>query len=109
MRISTILLASFLAFPLALGACSNDSPPADNDPFDTLQDCYDEHHSGDETLPIQEAIVTCCLDHPIGGVKAPTCPGVQTDCVTYVHTALPSILDADINAACMTYITESHK
>lgn len=113
MRISRSLLASFLALPLtvvlALGACSDDKK-ADSDPFDTLQDCYDDHHGGDEHLPIQQAIVVCCLDHPIAGMKAPTCPDIQADCVTHVRAALdPSILDADITAACMTYITEKQK
>jgi hypothetical protein len=102
MRISSILFASFLA----LGACSDDKP-VDADPFDTLQACYDEHHGGDEHLPIQQAIVTCCLDHPIAGMKAPTCLDTQVDCVTHVRAALDaSILDADITAACMTYISQ---
>jgi hypothetical protein len=113
MRISTALLASFvalsLALPLALASCSKDEP-TDNEPFDSLQACYDEHHGGDEHLPIQEAIVTCCLDHPIAGMQAPTCFDTQTDCVTHVRPALdPSILDADVSAACMTYITKKHE
>jgi hypothetical protein len=110
MRISNILLDSFLAFPLvlALGACSDDKK-VDDDPFDTLQDCYDDHTGGDEHLPIQQAIVVCCLNHPIAGMKAPTCPDTQTACVTHVHAELPSVLDADVTAACMTYITEKQK
>jgi hypothetical protein len=113
MRISNLLFASFLAFPLAivlaLGACSDDKK-ADADPFDTLQACYDDHTSGDEHLPIQQAIVVCCLNHPIAGMKAPTCPDTKADCVTHVRAALDaSILSADIDAACMTYITEKQK
>jgi len=109
MRISTLLFTSFLALPLALGACSDDKKE-DNDPFATLQDCYDEHHGGAEHFPIQEAIVTCCLDHPIAGMKAPTCLDNPTDCVTHVRMELDaSILEADIDAACMTYITEKQK
>ncbi|HEX3477818.1 MAG TPA: hypothetical protein VHT91_22505 [Kofleriaceae bacterium] len=104
MRISTALLASFLAF-LLLTACSDTKPQEDADPFDTLQLCYDEHN-GTEHLTSQQAIVTCCLDHPIGGMAAPTCLNTQADCVTHVRTALaPAILDADISAACMTYIS----
>jgi hypothetical protein len=106
MRISTALLASFLALPLVLTACGSNNP-VDADPFDTLQACYDEHHGGSEMLPIQQAIVTCCLDHPIGGMKAPTCLNTAADCVAHVRAALaPSILDADINAACTTYISQ---
>jgi hypothetical protein len=106
MRISTALLASFLA--LSVTACS-DNKEADNDPFDTLQACYDAHTSGDEHLPVQEAIVTCCLDHPIAGMAAPTCPAVQADCVTHVHQGLPAIADADVTAACTTYIADKQK
>jgi len=113
MRISSILFASLLASSFTLGltltACSDDKP-VDADPFDTLQDCYDEHTGGDEHLPIQEAIVTCCLDHPIANMKAPTCLDTKADCVTHVRMGLAAtILDADIDAACMTYITEKHK
>ncbi len=106
MRISHALFASFVTLGLALGACSSNSP-ADNDPFTTLQACYDDHHSGTDHLPIQQAIVTCCLDHPIGGMAAPTCLDTQADCVAHVRAALdPSILDADITAACMIYISQ---
>ena len=117
MRISTFPFASFLALslalslalPLTLTACS-DSKEVDDDPFENLQACYDDHHSGGEHLPIQQAIVTCCLDHPIAGMQAPTCLDTQTDCVTHVRPALdPSILDADVNAACATYITAKHQ
>jgi hypothetical protein len=112
MRISIISFTSLLALTLGLTftACSNDDKPVDADPFDTLQDCYDEHHGGDEHLPIQQAIVTCCLDHPIAGMKAPTCLETKPDCVTHVRAELDaSILDADIDAACMTYVTEKQK
>jgi hypothetical protein len=108
MRCSITLIAISLA-SLTLTACNNNQP-VDADPFDTLQACYDDHHSGSEHLPIQQAIVTCCLDHPIAGMKAPTCPKVQMDCVTHVRAALdPSVLDADVTAACTTYITKSQQ
>ena len=107
MRISTALLASFLALSFVLTACGSNKPEADNDPFDTFQDCYDDHHGSTATFTIQQAIVNCCLDHPIGGMPAPTCPTTQTDCFNHVRAALdPSIVDADINAACTTYISQ---
>ncbi|HEX8109296.1 MAG TPA: hypothetical protein VF516_16300, partial [Kofleriaceae bacterium] len=107
MRISNALFASFVALCLALplAACGSSSP-ADNDPFDTLQACYDDHHSGTDHLPVQQAIATCCLDHPIGGMAAPTCLTTQADCEAHVHTALPSIAASDITAACMIYISQ---
>lgn len=117
MRISTALFASLFAplfasflASLALTACSDDKTGADADPFDTLQACYDEHHGGDEHLPIQEAIVTCCLDHPIAGMAAPTCLDNKEACVTHVRAGLDaSILSTDIDAACTTYIAEKQK
>ena len=109
MHISSSLLGSLLALPLAvvlaLGACTDDKKP-DADPFDTLQDCYDDHTGGNEHLPVQEAIVVCCLNHPIAGMKAPTCPAIQADCVTHVRAALDaSILSADIDAASLGLVT----
>ncbi|HEX3763795.1 MAG TPA: hypothetical protein VHW23_34100 [Kofleriaceae bacterium] len=90
----------------AVAGCSKDDPAADNDAFDTLQACYDEHH-GEESLPIQKAIVTCCLDHPIGGQAAPTCLTTAADCTTHVRGLLDaSIADADISAACTEYIRQ---
>lgn len=107
MRISSTLFVTLsVALPLALTACSN-KEEADNEPFDTFQDCYDDHQPPTASFTVQEAIVICCLDHPIGGTPAPTCPKIQVDCVTHVRAALdPSILDADITAACMTYISQ---
>lgn len=106
MRISSALFASSVTVCLALGACSSNSP-ADSDPFATLQACYDDHHSGTDHLPTQQAIATCCLDHPIGGMAAPTCLNTQADCVAHVRMGLdPSISDADITAACMIYISQ---
>jgi len=104
MRIITALLGFSFVLPLALAACG-DSEPMDADPFDTLQACYDDHHVM-ENLPVQRAIVVCCLDHPIAGVH-PSCKDTQADCVTHVRAELnASVLDADITAACTTYISQ---
>lgn len=103
MRIATALLACSLAASL-LAACG-DSDKMDADPFDTLQACYDEHH-GVESLPIQQAIVVCCVDHPIAGVH-PSCQDTQAGCVSHVRANLDaSVVDADIAAACTTYISQ---
>jgi hypothetical protein len=104
MRIVTALLAFSLVLPLALTACG-DSETMDADPFDTLQACYDEH-AVTEKLSVQKAIVVCCLDHPIAGVH-PSCKDTQADCVAHVRAELSaSVLDADIAAACTTYISQ---
>jgi hypothetical protein len=102
MRIA-MLLAVSLALPLVLAACGDSE--MDADPFDTLQACYDEHHTT-EALTVQQAIVVCCLDHPIAGVH-PSCRDTQADCVTHVRAELgAAVLDSDIAAACTTYISQ---
>jgi hypothetical protein len=104
MRIIPALLGFSLVLPLALAACG-DSDTMDADPFDTLQACYDEH-AVDEKLSVQKAIVVCCLDHPIAGIH-PSCKDTQGDCITHVRAELSaSVLDADIMAACTTYLSQ---
>lgn len=107
MRISMApLLVTCLVIAGAVAGCSSSDPARDADAFDTLQACYDEHH-GTENLTVQQAIITCCLDHPIGGQAAPTCLTTQPDCVTHVRGLLDaSVLGADIDAACMMYLSQ---
>jgi hypothetical protein len=103
-RLISALCASLLAFPLVLAACGS-SDDADAEPFDTLADCYDDHHNV-EMLTIQEAIVVCCLDHPIAGVH-PSCGDTQPACATHVTTELgTTVTDPDVQAACTTYIDQ---
>ena len=105
MRIASIVVSRslWLSLSLVLAACGDSAPDAD--PFDTLQACFDEHHN-QESLPVQQAIVVCCLDHPIAGVH-PSCKDSQTDCVANVRAELTAAtLDADITAACTTYLSQ---
>lgn len=105
MRIVTALVTVSLVLPLALAGCG-DSAAMDAEPFDTLQACFSEHHGGGESLPVQQAIVVCCTDHPIAGVH-PSCKDSPADCVAHVRAELDaSVLDADITAACTTYIND---
>jgi hypothetical protein len=103
MRIATTLVASLFAFSLVLTACSDKKEDAD--PFDTLADCFDDHHNV-EALSIHDAIVVCCIDHPIAGVH-PSCKDTQADCVAHVTTELGSLVMAsDVQAACTDYISQ---
>jgi hypothetical protein len=105
MRIATVVIASVFSLPLVFAACGG-SDDNDSEPFDTLQACYDDHHSGAESLPVQQAIVVCCIDHPIAGVH-PSCLDSQAACVGHVRAALDTtVTDNDISAACTTYISE---
>jgi hypothetical protein len=102
MRIARAFVSISLALPLVLAACGGSD---DADPFDTLQDCYDDHHN-DEMLSVHDAIVVCCLDHPIAGVH-PSCEATQAACETHVDAALDaSVSPGDIQAACTDYIKE---
>jgi hypothetical protein len=104
MRISTSLVASLLSLPLLLAACGGHDD--DHGAFDTLQACYDDHVGGEALTP-QKAIVTCCLEHPIGssGVH-PSCTNTKADCVTHVRAELSNTVSStDIDAACTTYIS----
>ncbi len=76
------------------------------EPFDTYQDCFDEHAT-EEALPVQEAIVICCLEHPINGVTE-VCGATAATCETYLATNLDaaSATQADVTAACTDYETQ---
>ena len=54
-----------LAATLFAAACGHS-----HSDYDTFQGCYDEH-TNVESLPFQEAVVVCCLDHPIAGNTEP--------------------------------------
>jgi hypothetical protein len=103
-RFVSVFLASVFALPLAFAACSSDDT-ADDEPFDTLQDCFDDHHSGAEGLSITEAITVCCIDHPIAGVK-PSCGNTQAQCEDHVDLELDpaSASETDISDACADYL-----
>lgn len=102
MRIANILISVWLAGP-ALAACGDNKSDTDADPFDSLQECFDEH-SVMESLPVGEAIVVCCTDHPIAGVH-PSCKNTKADCVTHVRAELDSsVTNEQIDAACADYI-----
>ena|SRR5581483_11898546 len=102
-----VLLALF-ALPLAITACSGSNKP-DEGYFPTLQKCYDEH-TGSEGFDTQMAIVTCCIDHPIGDTKTdavhPSCGMSKADCVAHVTDNLSAVSAPEIDAACQTYIDQ---
>jgi hypothetical protein len=105
MRIASLLIASLFALPLALTACGDDGKDNDAEPFATLQDCYDDHHV-EENLPAAQAIVVCCIDHPIAGVH-PSCGDTEAACVTHLDAELDdSVTSDEITAACADYIDQ---
>lgn len=72
--------------------------------FDTIQGCYDEHHNN-EMLGVQQSIVVCCLDHPIGGDSEP-CGATAADCVTFLTANLTGPTAAEVQTSCTEYVTQ---
>lgn len=91
----------FLFASLLLSACGDDG--GDSESFDTFQDCFDDHHV-EESLPTKEAIVICCLDHPIAGVTE-VCGATAATCETYLGTNLDtaSATSTEVTEACTDY------
>jgi hypothetical protein len=77
----------------------------DHDGYATFQACFDEH-TMEESLPFQEAVVVCCLDHPVNGVSE-VCGATAAECVTYLGANLTSTAtQTEIMTACTEYITQ---
>jgi hypothetical protein len=103
MRIATMVNAVILSLPLAFAACGGHDHGAEA--FQTLQACFDEHHTV-EALSVNDAIVVCCVDHPIAGVN-PSCKATVPECVTHVRAQLsPTTTMAEIQTACADYIAK---
>jgi len=94
-------LISLLIAVLVVPACSGDDPMTGDTPYATLQSCFD-HHTSVEHLGPQEAIVVCCISHPIGG-KTMSCGASSSECLTHVSAALTGVTQQNISMACTTY------
>ena len=101
MRISS--LGAIIALSL-LAACDDHDHGAEA--FDTFQLCFDEHATA-ESLPHDQAITICCLEHPIGGVTQ-VCGTSAAACEAYLGTnlAATSATPAEVTAGCADYITQ---
>ena len=104
----SLRLPLFLTLVSLLSACGGND--VDDEPYDTLQDCYDDHHKV-EAFDIQTSIKICCLDHPIGNPPVGpdvVCGDTQQACEDFVDA---EIADADvtlseISAACAGYLVD---
>jgi hypothetical protein len=108
---TAIALAIITSALISIVACG-DGNTVDADPFPTMQACFDEHH-GMEGLSVNDAIVVCCLDHPLGDAMThPSCKNTVADCVAYLGSDAVGTLSttsasaAEVMAACMDYITK---
>jgi hypothetical protein len=78
----------------------------DHSAYTTYQACFDQH-TMKEKLPLQEAIVVCCLDHPIDGVS-PACGDTKPDCINYLTANLnqTSASTTEVMDACTEYVSQ---
>jgi hypothetical protein len=92
-----ILAASLVAW---LAGCSADDGPR-ADP--TYQECFDDQTLVEKKV-VAEAIVLCCLDHPIDGAK-PACGATSPDCINYLTDNLKQTSAGvdEVALACMMY------
>ncbi len=97
-------LAVVLFSLVVLGSigCKDDSPTA----YPTYQACFDDHVMA-EMLPVKEAIVVCCLEHPIDG-HLMACGANKPDCINYLTASLnqTSASTTDVMEACADYVTK---
>ncbi len=102
MKLRSLVLAFVLCMPAATG-CGEDGPEA----FPTYQECFDDR-AVDNAVPVKEAIVVCCTDHAIAGVK-PVCMGTRADCINYLTAGnldQTSASTTDVQEACDDYIAQ---
>lgn len=97
-------LAAVLMTLLVTGSMGCKDDPIES--YDTYQECFDDHTSV-EKLPIDEAIVVCCLEHPIAGVS-PACGNSKSDCIFYLTDNLDqtSASTTDVMDACADYASQ---
>ena len=89
---------------LLLSACGGSN--SDNEPYDTYQACYDDHHTV-ESLPTDQAIAVCCIEHPIGSAKMNTvCGNDAAACMTYLGANLTGPTAAEVTTGCNLYISQ---
>ena len=76
--------------------------------YPTYQACFDEH-TMKELLPTQEAIVVCCLEHPINGIS-PACGDTKPDCINYLTINLnqTSASTTTVMDACADYVAQKN-
>jgi len=104
--LSTICIVAF-SLPLISVACGGGSG-GDEEPYDTFQDCFDDHHDV-EAFTVEDSIKICCIDHPIGGQDANVvCGETAVDCEDFVDANLDSTSATvdEIANACTDYIID---
>ncbi|MEO8699655.1 MAG: hypothetical protein ABI867_06405 [Kofleriaceae bacterium] len=103
----SIIITSLFLLPTFV-ACGGDDDGGDEEPFDTFQECFDDHHI-EEAADVITSIKICCIDHPIGGEEPDVvCGESAADCADFVDNELDtaSATADEITTACDEYIIE---
>lgn len=87
---------------LLAAACGEDPPKS----YDNYQACFDDQ-TQKGMLPVMEAIVACCLDHPIDGNR-PVCQGAVPECITYLTNNLNQVSASptEVRTSCEEYVSK---
>lgn len=98
--------AHLFAFTVILAAACSDDPP---EAFPTYQECFDSRTMEAAQL-IPDALVQCCLDHPIGGLTS-ACGETTPDCINYLTTNLNQTSASTIEKmdACASYVQKKNQ
>lgn len=90
---------------LGSAACGGDDPP---EAFPTYQACFD-NRTMEAAVLVPDAIVECCLDHPIGGLTF-ACGTTTPDCINYLTINLNQTSASEIEKmdSCAAYVREKN-
>ena len=76
--------------------------------YETFQACFDEH-TDVESLPVEEAIVVCALDHEIDGETLELASAAECEAYLGTNLAPGDATTAQITAACADYIVQKNQ
>lgn len=94
------------ALIVALASGCGEDPP---ESFPTYQECFDSRTMEAAQL-VPDAIVMCCLDHPIGGMTS-ACGLTTPDCINYLTNNLnqTSASTVEVMDSCAAYIQKRNE
>ena len=98
--------APLFALMVVLAAGCGEDPP---ESFPTYQACFDARTMEAAQL-VPDAIVMCCLDHPIGGVTS-ACGLTTPDCINYLTVELSQTSASTVEKmdSCAAYIRKRNE
>ena len=106
MRLSVSIITVLCTASFAFGACGDHD--ADDEAYPTYRECWDDHHNV-ESLTVEQAIVVCCLAHPIGDqAEDVVCGETAAACETYLGAELETddATATEITDACADFIVQ---